>query len=384
MGVVLASLFVVALGFPLLLTTPVAEASEMVHGHPNYTLPSGQTVDTDLFVVAGFARIDGNVNGDVFAWGEEVEIDGHVTGDVISIGRELRINGQVDGNIRGYAQTLNINGKVAKNVLNFCQDFEMGANAQINGSVTSFCADEIISGRINRGITAKVGNATIDGPVGGDVQIKGEDLRIGPHANIQGKTEYTGRHEADVDPGAKLASPVVYTPLKEGPDYSNWKYYWHRAEFWGAAFLFGLVLLLLLPQFFSDVVRTSKNVLPSLGFGVLFLFATPIVAAIICITVVGIGVSVPTILIWLVAIYAAQVFVASWLGEILLGPAMGTGPLLGRLALGLAIIHGLEIVPYHVGWIIHLIVICWGLGAIAMAGYHHLKRTAVVASPVAA
>lgn len=383
-GMMLASLFVLALGLPMLLTTPVAEASEMVHGHPNYTLPSGQTVDTDLFVVSGFTRIDGTVNGDVFAWGEEVEIDGHVTGDVIVIGRELRVNGQVDGNVRGYAQTLNINGNVARNVLNFCQDFEMGSSAKIGGSVTSFCADEIISGTVGRGITAKVGDETIDGLVGGDVQVKGEDLRIGPHANIQGKTEYTGRHAADVDPAAKLASPLAFTQLKEGPDYSNWKYYWHRAEFWGAAFLFGLVLLLLLPQFFSDAVRASKSVLPSLGFGVLFFFATPIAAIILCFTVVGIGVSVPTILIWLVAVYAAQAFVASWLGEILLGPALGTGPLLGRLALGLAIIHGLEIVPYHVGFFVHLVVLWWGLGAMAIAGYRHLKRTAVVPSPVAA
>ncbi|HEV2421201.1 MAG TPA: zf-HC2 domain-containing protein [Candidatus Acidoferrales bacterium] len=383
-GVVLASFFIAALGLPVFLTAPVAEASEMVHGHPSYTLPAGQTVNTDLFVAADFARIEGTVNGDVISWSEEIQIDGHVTGDVISMARELRVNGQVDGNVRSYAQTVSLSGSVGKNVLSACQDFELGPNAKVGGSVTLGCGNAMISGSVARGITGAVGDTTIDGSVGQDLKIRGDNLRIGPSASVGGVTKYTGRHEATVDPGAKLASALAFTQLKEGPSYSSWRYYWHRAEFWGAAFLFGLVLLLLMPQFFGDVVRASKNVLPSLGFGILFFFATPIVAALVCITVVGIGLSVPTILIWLVAVYAAQAFVASWLGEILLGPALGTGPLLGRLALGLAIIHGLEILPYHVGFFVHLIVFWWGLGAMAMAAYRHLKRAAVVAPPVAA
>ncbi|HKF52548.1 MAG TPA: hypothetical protein VKB26_09565 [Candidatus Acidoferrales bacterium] len=382
-GVVLANAGFLAL-LLLMVMAPTAHAGEVVHGHPSYTLPSGQTVNNDLFVYGDFIRIDGTVNGDVFAWGREVEITGHVTGDVIAAASELHISGQVEGNVRAWVQTFNVTGTVNKNLLGGCQDFEMDRSAKIGGTLTLFAATAMISGNVARDLTAKLGDATIDGSIGGGLKVSGEDLRIGPSASVRGRTEYTGRHEATVDPGAKLASPLAFTPLREGPTYSSWRYYWHRAEFWGAAFLFGLVLLLLVPQFFGDVVRASKNVLPSLGFGVLFLFATPIVAAIVCITVVGIGISIPTILIWLVAIYAAQVFVASWLGEILLGPTVGTGGLLGRLALGLAIIHGLEIIPYHVGFLAHLVVLWWGLGAIAMAVYRHLKRTSIVAPPVVA
>jgi cytoskeletal protein CcmA (bactofilin family) len=383
-GMVLASFGPFALLFPLLLMAPAAHAGEAVHGHPSYTLSSGQTINTDLFVAADFTRIEGTVNGDVIAWSEEVQIDGHVTGDVIAMAREVRINGQVDGNVREYAQTEYINGSVGKNVLAAGQDFEMGPDAKIGGSVTLAAANAMISGRIARDITAAVGDTTIDGAVGEGVTVRGDDLRIGPNANVQGATKYTGRHEAEVDPTAKLASPVAFTHRKEGPDYSNWKFYWHRALFWAAAFLFGLVVLFLMPGFFADGLRASKKFLPSLGFGVLLVFATPIVAIIVCITCVGLGVGIATFLIWLIALYAAQVFVGSWIGEMLLGPSVGTGALLGRLALGLAIVHGLEMVPYHIGAIAHLIVFCWGLGAIAMAIFGHLRRTAVVAPPVAA
>lgn len=381
LGVVLSGFFAIAL---VSLAAPGARASEMVHGHPSYTLASGQTVDTDLFVAGDFVRIEGTVNGDLFVWSEQVEVDGHVTGDVISMGRDTRINGQVDGNVRSWSQTLYVNGHVGKNVLAANQDFEAGPNSKIDGSVTLGGSNVMISGNVGRGLTIGGDDTTIDGTVGGNVVVKGNNLRIGPQAHLTGTIKYTGRHEADVDSAAKLASAVVYTGRKEGPDYSNWRFYWHRAEFWGAAFLLGLVLLFLLPGFFADGVRTSKKFLPSLGFGALFFVATPIVALLICLTVVGIGIAIPTILVWLVAVYAAQVFVAGWLGETLLGPAVGKGALVGRLALGLAIIHVLEIVPYHIGFLVHLIVLWWGLGAIAMAVYRHLQSSAAVTSPALA
>lgn len=383
-GMMLTGLGAFVLMIPLLTLAPSAQASEMVHGHPDYTLASGETINTDLFVFGNFTRIEGTVNGDVIAWSNEVEIDGHVTGDVIAMARELRINGQVDGNVRNYAQTTNINGSVGKNVLAGCQEFELGSSAKIGGSLTMGGADALISGNVARGITAAASDLTIDGTIGSDVRIHGDHLRIGSHANIAGATKYSGRHEAIVDSGAKLAIPLVFTQIKEGPDYSSWRFYWHRVEFWAAAFLFGLVLVFLMPGFFADGARASQKFLPSIGFGVLLFFATPIVAIIVCVTVVGLGVGIATILLWLLAIYTAQVFVATWIGERLLGAATGTGALLGRLALGLVIVHGLEMLPYHVGVFAHLVVLWWGLGAIAMAVFGHLRRVSAMPSPVAA
>lgn len=385
-GIVLANAGFLALPLALLLAAPSAHAGQVVHGrHLSYTLASGQTVNTDLFVFANFTRIDGTVNGDLFVWSNEVEVNGHVTGDVIAMAREVRVNGVVDGNIRNYTQTLNINGSVGKNVLAACEEFEMGSAGKIGGSVTLGTANAMISGSIGRDLTAASGDTTLDGSVGGDVKVRGDNLRIGSQARLHGASlNYHGRNQAMMDPQAKLATPLVFTQLKAGPDYTSWKYYWHRAEFWAAAFLFGLVLLLIAPRFYASGVRSSKSFLPSLGFGVLFLIATPIVAVILCITCVGLGVGIATLLFWFVAVYAAQVFVASWLGDILLGPAIGTGPLLGRLALGLVILHLLEMIPYHIGGIIHFVILCWGLGAIVMALYGYLQRTATPAPAIAA
>jgi hypothetical protein len=149
---------------------------------------------------------------------------------------------------------------------------------------------------------------------------------------------------------------------------------------WGASFLFGLALLLAVPGFFFDVAQASKRMGPAVGFGALFLFATPIVAVIACVTIVGLGVGISTILLYIIAIYASQVFVSAWIGEKLLGAGVGVGAAIGRLALGLAILHAVRMLPY-VSPLIGLLVTIWGLGALVLALHKQMRPQ--IAAPAA-
>ncbi|HKV27150.1 MAG TPA: zf-HC2 domain-containing protein [Candidatus Acidoferrales bacterium] len=383
-GVVLANVLLVIpmLGF-LLLSAPAAHAGDMVHGDPGYTLAAGETLNTDLFVAGDSIRIDGTVNGDLFAWGRDVEINGHVTGDVFSFCQRVRINGEVDGNVRAWSQYIVINGKVTKNALAIGEQIELDSKGQVDGSFTFQGADGRLSGRVGRDLMARTADLEIDGSVGGNAKLHSARLHIESGAQMAGSTTYSGHRDAIVDSGAKLASPLVFIPLKAGPTYSSGRYWWHRALLWGAAFLFGLVLILLLPGFFIEGVRASRKFLPALGLGVVTMIATPIVAIIVCITIVGIGVGIATILIYAIALYASQTFVSTWIGDALLGKAEGTGALLGRLALGLVVLHGLELLPYHAGSIVKLVALWWGLGAIAIAIYRHLRHPSATPVPVA-
>lgn len=376
----IAPLLVVAF---LLLAAPAAHAGEAVSGKPNFTLPAGKTVNTDLFVTGDTIRIDGTVNGDVFIWGREAEVNGHVTGDVFSFCQIARINGQVDGNVRDWSQSVIINGKVMKNLLAMGEEIELDSKGEVDGSVTFQGAEGRLDGRIGRDLMAGTGDLEISGSVGGDAKLRSARLHIGSEAEMAGTTTYTGHEKPIVDSGAKLASPLVFTPLKAGPEYSSGRYWWHRALFWGAAFVFGLILILLLPGFFAEGMRASRRFLPALGLGVVTMIATPIVAIIVCITMVGLGVGIATILIYAIALYASQTFVSTWIGDALLGKSGGTGALLGRLALGLVILHGLELLPYHAGAIVKLVALWWGLGAIAIAIYRHIRHTSTMPAPVA-
>ena len=135
------------------------------------------------------------------------------------------------------------------------------------------------------------------------------------------------------------------------------------------------LILLVAPGFFFDVEQACKKVGPAIGFGALFLFATPIAAIIVCATIVGLSVGIPVILCWGVALYAAKIFVGAWLGEKLLGAGVGVGPAVGRLALGLLIIQAARMVPY-VGFWVGVTVAAWGLGGIVLALHRRISPPA--------
>jgi cytoskeletal protein CcmA (bactofilin family) len=358
---------------------PAAQAAD-VHGGPNYTLAAGQEVPTDLILAADRVRIDGDVDGDLIVTGQIINVNGHVKGDIIAFCQELRVNGPVDGNVRAFCQTVSLNSTVAKNVM--AGGFvELNEKATVAGTLTLFSGVSEINGRVSGDLLAFVGDLSINGWLGHDARIRSDRLTIGPDAQIQGQTRVTGRHEPDVAAGAKLGSPVVYTKPKQGPDYTRPAYYWHQTLYWGASFVFGLVLLFLAPGFFFDAGQTSKRIGPAMGLGLLFLL-TPIVALIICFTIVGIGVAITAMFLWAIAVYASQVIVGSWLGETVLGPRVGVAAAVGRLALGLALLRMLRMLPFLGSWIT-VIVIVWGLGAIVLALHRKMRPHLAVAAAAA-
>jgi len=240
--------------------------------------------------------------------------------------------------------------------------------AQLNGQATG---DVLVAGE----------TVGINGTMGHDVSVHAERLNIGPTAEVKGQTRFEGRHPAEVSAGAKLASPIAFTMAKRGPNYGEARYYYRRLWLWGASFLLALVILFVAPTFFFDVTQACKRVGPAMGFGALFLFATPIAAIIVCLTIVGLSVGIPVLLLYLIACYSAKIFVGAWLGEKLLGAGIGIGPAIGRVALGLLILRGISMIPYIGGLVGFVIVPIWGLGAIVLVLH---RRIAPHAAAVAA
>jgi cytoskeletal protein CcmA (bactofilin family) len=350
-----------------------AGAAGVRHGDPNYTLPAGQEVNNDLIVAAVRTRIDGDVDGDLIVWSESVTVNGHVKGDILCVARQLRVNGTVDGNVRAWVQDLSLEGTIGKNVSTWTGEADLDEKATIGGSMASFSGATELDGHIGGDLlAASLGDININGTLDRDATIRAERLSLGPTAEIKGHTKYQGYRQPEVSPSAQLGSPIEVTIKGPGPDYASPSYYWHQTLYWGASFLFGLVLLFLAPGFFFDVVQECKRVWPALGFGVLFLFATPIVLAIVCATIVGLGVGISAVLLYLIAVYAVQVFVGSWLGEKLLGPGVGVGLAVGRLAVGLAILRVLRMIPYA-GPFVGSIIVTWGLGALVLALHKRIR-----------
>jgi hypothetical protein len=365
---------------------PAASAGEVVHGDPNYTLPAGKTVGTDLIVAADSVRIDGDVDGDLIVWSRSVTVSGNVKGDIIAFTQTLRVNGPVGGNVRAFADTVDLSSTIARNVSGWVAHFTLGSNAKVGGSAILGTGEANIAGSVAGDLQGYAGEFEQDGHVGRNFYVRAKQLKFGPSASIAGTATYHGRNAAEVDAGAKFASPLATTMIADddkGERYTSFGYYWHQTLRWGASFVFGLVLLLLAPAFFFDASSALSRYAPSMGFGLLFLFATPIVAVLICFTIVGIGVGITGFLMWLIAIYGAQVIVGRWVGEKILGAQAGMGAVLGRLALGLLILRLLSMLPFIGGWVM-LLVIVWGLGGVVLAINRRLHANTPAALSAAA
>ncbi len=353
-----------------LATPTTAGAAELRHAE-SFTLEKGEVIKNDLILTGATVRIDGTVDGDLIVFCQSLTMNGHVTGDVIAFAQLLRIRGPVDGNVRAFANMLNLEGTVAKNVTAFVGHSEFDSESRVGGGAMLFAGDTNLQGRIGRDLLGFIGRATINGHIGGNARLQSGRMAVGPGAEVAGKFIYRGEHEPEVSPQARLASPIEKTIVRHTPSYTRPRYYWHQLLKWGAAFVFGLVWILLIPNFFGEVVSASRRYGPSLGIGIATFFAVPLLAIIAAITIVGLAVGIGSLLLWCIALYSAQVFVGAWLGEALMGPAARAGVLIGRLAIGLLVLRILTALPY-IGDLLELFVIFWGMGALAVALY---KRT---------
>ena len=387
----------VALGMPT-----GASAAEIHRHESHFTLPAGAVVKDDLIVFGDSVQIDGTVDGDLITFGRNLTITGHVTGDVISFGAFTQISGTVDGNVRGFSNQLMFRGKIGKNLMVFTNQLETDAQSTIGWGATLFVGGEAtLNGRIERGVLAFTQRMDLNGFVGGSTILKSnESFTVGPQAQTMGKIDYTGTVQPEVSSSAKLFSPVETTIEIQKIDWYARTTYWHKLLFWGAGFVFGLVILLIAPGFFTETVQNVERFGVSLGVGALTILAVFIVAVAVCFTVVGLGVGIATVMLWLIAMYCSHLFVATWLGRKLVGqkgfigvaagkkmwPVPYKGALIGQFALGLLLLDAVRMIPY-VGICVAILAQVAGFGALALTIYHRIHpgvRSTIEAAPVTA
>lgn len=366
--------FAVVMGVLLFaLASPApTRAAETRHGDPNYTLPAGETVHTDLIVFAQRTQIDGDVDGDLITWSQIVIVNGHVKGDILCGAQNLKINGTVDGNVRSFAQSLDISGTVGKNLMTWSSETNLQDKASVGGSITLGSNDASLAGKVGGDVLAMGNSVDLSGTFDRNVTVRGDHLSIGSTGEIKGHTKCDCKNAPEVAQGAKVAGTMERVIPKAEPKYTTPHFFVHHILQWGIGFVYGLVLLLLMPGLFVDTTEACRKYLPAGGFGLLFLFATPIAAIIACCTIVGLAVGIVTLVLYLLAVFSSTIFVSGWLGEALLGAKPGMGPAIGRLALGLFILHVLRLLPYVGGWIL-FVTIFWGLGALVMALYKRMR-----------
>jgi cytoskeletal protein CcmA (bactofilin family) len=368
-----------------LLALPAPAGATQVHrDRQSFTVPAGETIKEDLIIMTGSARIEGTVEGDVIVFGASVTVTGRITGDLIVFAQRLRVEGQIDGDVRGFANQVDIAGSVARSITSFSEGFDLTDRATVGGSVMFFAARGDLDGKIGRDLFGFLGKGRINGQIQGEARLRGEDVRFSTGSSVGGKIIFRGRQQPEIL-NKDLLNKLEFTADREDrPNYAKPGYYWRQGLRYGAAFFFGLVFLLVFPGFYGDIQRQSKRYGPALGVGLLAYVATPILACIAIITLVGMAVGIGGLLLWMVLWYASQVIVAAWLGSRVWGETADTAGRIGRLALGLAIVRVIGAIPplWFFVWVVILPV--WGMGAFTLALIRNLREGMDAATPSAA
>jgi cytoskeletal protein CcmA (bactofilin family) len=335
------------------------------------TLPAGQTVDDNLFATGDAVIIDGVVNGDLVAFARRVTINGTVKGNVLTAGSSIDVTGVVEGSIVAAGQTIQVSGKITHNVVGFGQSITIGKESTVGGDVAGFGNETHMNGNLGHSIYA-FGMADIAGNVGRNATFRGANISILPSARITGDlTSYVPRTEnVHVDPSAMIGGKQTVELPRPGPSrYATFGFYFSQLLHVAAAFVAGFLLLLIFPSLrrlgFSDVI----SVLKSGGIGFLLVFATPIAAICVAITLIGIPVALVGFVTWLLGLYLAKIVVANFIGRTLLASQVDrmTSVALGLLV-GLALIFVAINLPY-IGGLIHFVLVLIGFGALAVNLY---------------
>ena len=239
----------------------------------------------------------------------------------------------------------------------------------------AFAGSFLADGRIEHDLAVRSEKEELNGFVGGNANLASGRLTLGPQADIRGSASYRGQYRPEVSSQAKLGSPLAVTLENRWNKYAHPRYYWWHVLRLAAAFLFGLVFLLLAPDFYSRAVRAGDRIGAALGFGAVALIATPILAVIACVTLVGIPVGIASLVLYVALLYSSQISVGAWLGEKILGPAAGRKAEIARLALGLVLLRLCFVIPVVSTGVVCLVT-TMGLGAVVLAVYNQMGRAA--------
>ena len=368
---------VVMSGLLFLLALPQpAAAADVRHGQ-SLMIPAGESVHNDLIVAGPSVRVDGAVEGDLIAFTQSLTVTGHVTGDVIAFAGETLIDGTVDGNVRVFTRNLIVQGSVGKNVSAIAHTIDMASKSTVGGGVIAIGADADLDGKMQRDLLGILGRTELDGLIGGQLWVRGGTLEVDSNAEIRGPATFVGHEQPVVESGAKLASPI-HTEIAPEPRRRRRSAAAQvvRTIFrYGVALGFGALLLVVLPGFFRAALRETGSVGLPIGIG-----AVAVISAIFLLILgvvmlfAGAGAGLAGVMALAPALYIAQVFVGTWLGNRILGEgSSGTGVIIGRMALGLLILYVVRIIPI-LGGMVWSVVLIWGAGAVLLA-FYRMSRT---------
>lgn len=329
-----------------------------------------EEVDGNAFAAGGRVESRSRIDRSAYLTGGNVTVAGSIGRNLYAAGGDVRLEGEVEGKVRMAG------GKV-----------RVTREAVIGGTATLAGGSIEVDGAIGKRLRAFGETIVINGTIGGDVELAGENLRIGPDARIGGRVEYRGSKDIELDPAAVVGGGV--TEMQQDRR-------WLRKFGRGATIaggitvslgmvLIGALLILAMPRFSREAAaKIRQKPWTSAGLGCVMLLGVPFSIIFLLITVIGIPLAVLLafghIVLMLLGYLIAAIFVGDTVLEKVSVAKMDSAwwrVLFMFLALvAIAIVKSL---PF-IGGVIVLLLFIAGIGAFTMRSWAGFRRDAAEAT----
>jgi cytoskeletal protein CcmA (bactofilin family) len=386
----------------------------------NVVIHSDEVINDDLYIFGQSITLDGTVKGDVIAFGGQITLNGVVEGDLVAAGQAIIVNGRVtdDARLAGATVTLGGHANIADDLVSAGYSLETAPESVVAGEAIFAGGQMLHGGNIAGNLKLAVGALQLNGIVGGNLMAEvGEPadrppfspfqfmpnaprfpdvrggLMVGPGAKVGGNFDYTKRTGVDI-PGGIVAGqivhrlPAVSQTAAETRPHPLVAWFLDNLRNLITLLIAGLLMIWLTPVLTrqSAAILQSKP-LPSLGWGLVTVFAVFFILMVLFILVVIFAVifGVATLgdllgtTIWLglfagfaillafgLAVgYVSKIVVSYWGGRWLLArlnPALA-GNLVWPLLVGVLVFATLAAIPF-LGNLVSLFVSLFGLGAL--------------------
>lgn len=287
-------------------------------------------LNDDLYAAGGTIMINPSIKGDVVLAGGKINVKGIIEQDLILAGGNVMIQGIVQDDVRAAAGTAHVEASVGDDLILFGGDIVIDQGTVVKGDLRIMAGSAYIYGKVEGDLYVRsgvvkfygdvAGNADIQsdeldfhGAVDGDAKLSSLDLHIANDSSIGGNLRYwqpSGEYAftaATVGGDAlfdeKLALEIFDNIEDTAVDAVKLIVLGWAAYGILSAALFILMLMLMTRKFFPDCAKTlSKKPDVSFAYGLLYFVATPMIAVIFLLSLIGIPIGLAIIASYLFAV----------------------------------------------------------------------------------
>lgn len=269
----------------------------------DYRLAAGEVLEDNLYVAGSTITIDGKIDGDLIAVGGLIEVNGEISGDILAAGGAIVVNGPVAGDVRIAGGGLTLNGPIGGDLISAGggsafpgmpsvpitingRQIEQGTRLTTSGSVGKDAVMTgglgVIDGTIAGTLWVGMASVQLNGEVGGDAHLYGNQISVSDSARVGGVLYYSTdtRGAATIPSGVALSiEPVVTETPQAAPEPSlgeqilRWTIRLVRALV--GLLVLGWLLVRLMPKFTARTLGAmNTQPLPAIGIGLLIVIAS--------------------------------------------------------------------------------------------------------------